>query len=337
MTRTKKILGTVFLSILAVLLAGITFTIGWRPFLGPKTRRATTRTFERTPERLARGQYLAEGVSGCMFCHSEHDWSRRDMPILPGRKGAGAIFPLKDLPGQLVSANLTPDPQTGLGDWTDDEIARAIREGVDRNGRTLFPLMPYERFHHMSDEDLASVVVYLRSLPPVHDTLPPTEIRFPVNYLIRSVPQPLDGPVPPPDSSTAAKRGAYLVEIAGCVDCHSPQKNGAPIPGLQFGGGLVLDRPWGRVASANITPDPSGIPYYDAELFVQAMRTGYVKARPLNPIMPWGTYGNMTDDNLRDIFAYLQTLKPVRHHVDNAETPALCRLCNSVHGGGAAN
>ena len=105
-------------------------------------------------------------------------------------------------------------------------------------------------------------------------SLPKTQIIFPVRYLIRSVPQPVTSPVPAPDSSTAVSRGAYLVEMAGCTDCHTPQKQGQPIKGLDFAGGFVLDGPWGRVASPNITPDPSGISYYDAQLFMQTMRTG---------------------------------------------------------------
>jgi mono/diheme cytochrome c family protein len=337
MARAGKIAGWTFLVVVALLLAGISLTIGWRPFLGPRTRPVTPKAFDRTPERLDRGRYLAEGVSGCVFCHSDHDWTQRDLPTPPGHRGAGMIFPLKDLPGRLVAPNITPDTETGIGNWTDDEIARAIREGVDRDGRTLFPLMPYQRFHDMSDEDLASVVVYLRSLAPVHSALPQTQIIFPVRYLIRGAPEPLTAPVPPPDSSTPAKRGAYLVQIAGCADCHTPQKNGAPLDGLDFAGGFNLEGPWGHVASANITPDASGIPYYDSELFTQVLRTGYVKARAINPIMPWPAYRNMTDRDLSDMFAYLQTLKPVRHHVDNSEPGALCKLCGTVHGGGGTN
>ena len=197
--------------------------------------------------------------------------------------------------------------------------------------------MPYEHYRHMSDEDLASVVVYLRAQPPIRNVVPKTQIIFPVRYLIRSVPQPVTTPVPMPDASTPVTRGTYLVEMGGCTDCHTPQKQGQPIKGMDFAGGFVLEGPWGRVASANITPDPSGISYYDAQLFIQTLRTGAVKARPLNPIMPWSAYGTLQDQDLTDIFAYLKTLKPVAHRVDNTETPTLCRLCGSVHGSGDKN
>ena len=106
--------------------------------------------------------------------------------------------------------NITSDPETGAGSWTDDQLARAIREGIGHDGRALFPMMPYESLRHMSDEDLASLVVYIRSLPPVRNPLPKTEIIFPVKYLIRNVPQPVTGPVSSPDRSDRVKWGEYL-------------------------------------------------------------------------------------------------------------------------------
>lgn len=325
--------------LVVVLTVGISFTIGWRPFIGPRMRHLTVRKFESTPKRLKRGEYLALNVSRCMICHSEHDWTAHDAPILPSTLGAGQdLNILAGLPGKVYAPNITPDPATGAGSWTDDALARAIREGVRQDGRALFQLMPYRAFRAMSDQDVASVVVYLRSLPPVSKRQPPTKLSFPARYLIRSVPEPLDAPVTEPDLSTPEERGEYLVTIAGCVDCHTPQDaDGQPLPGMDFGGGLILDGPWGRVASANITPDSSGISYYDEMLFAQAIRTGYVKARRLNQIMPWHTYRGMTDEDIAGTFAYMRTLKPVRHHVDNTEPATYCKICQHTHGGGAQN
>ena len=133
------------------------------------------------------------------------------------------------------------------------------------------------------------------------------------------------------------KRGEHFADIGGCTDCHTPQDKGQFLPGMDFAGGFVLEGPWGRVASANLTPDPTGIPYYDEALFVQTMRTGYVKARELKPIMPWDAYRNMTDEDLKAIYAYLKTLKPVHHRVDNSEPPTPCPQCKTVHGGGDQN
>ncbi|MGC1185980.1 MAG: c-type cytochrome [Candidatus Acidiferrales bacterium] len=336
--RFAKILGYTVAVLVILLAVGITFTIGWRPFIGPKARPLTSRKFDVTPERLARGRYIAENVAGCMDCHSPHDWTQHDAPIIPGMEGAGENLPLAGLPGTVNPPNLTPDPETGSGTWTDDQLARAIREGIGHDGRALFPLMPYQNFRHMSDEDLASVVVFLRSLPPVHHVVPPTQIIFPVKYLMRSVPQPVTVAVPEPDLSTPVKRGTYLVTVAGCRDCHTPQdKHGAPITSLDLAGGFVLAGPWGNVASANITPDPSGIPYYSDALFLQALRTGYVGTRKLSQIMPWSSFRGMTDQDLLSIFAYLKTVPPIHHRVDNSEPPTLCPLDGNMHGGGSGN
>lgn len=326
------------LAILAVVLAvAISLTIGWRPFLGPRARALENRKFQTTPARLARGRYLVNNVMGCTDCHSEHDYKAAGAPALGAKLGAGQIFPVQGLPGNVVAPNLTPDSETGAGDWTDDQFARAIREGVGHDGRALFPLMPYLLYRVVSDEDLASIVVYVRSLPPVRNPLPKTEIIFPVRYLIRNAPQPLTAPVPPPDSSTPAKRGEYLIQLAACVDCHTPQQRGEYNMAMAFGGGFEFKGPFGRVSSANITPDPTGIPYYDENLFLQVMHTGKVHARELNAIMPWIAFRNMTDDDLKDMFAYLRTLKPVRHRVDNALPPTFCKLCQGKHGAGDQN
>jgi mono/diheme cytochrome c family protein len=337
MTKLLKIVAYVVVGLVVVLLVAISLTIGWRPFIGPRARPLTNRTFERTPERLARGRYLAENL-GCFECHGERDWTKHDAPLVEGTRGAGyAEFPMAGLPGRVVPPNITPDTETGAGRWTDDMLARAIREGIGHDGRALFPFMPYPGMRIMSDEDLASIIVYLRSLPPIHKALPKTQLIFPVNYLIRIVPEPITEPVPQPDVSTPVKQGAYLATLVGCVDCHTPQSKGQPIRGLEFGGGVIFEGPWGRVASANITPDPSGIAYYDQALFLEVIHTGYVKARRINQAMPWEDYRNFTDEDLKAIFAYLRTLKPVKHRVDNTEPPTFCKLCGSSHGAGNQN
>jgi hypothetical protein len=164
MQRLAKWLGCTLLTLVVLAAIGITLTIGWRPFIGPLARPLNNRMFERTPQRLERGRYIANNLSGCIYCHTPHDWAAPGTPYLPNREGAGGVMPYAGLPGRVVAPNLTPDPETGAGSWTDDQLARAIREGIAHDGRVLFPLMPYARFHDMSDEEGASVVVYLRSL-----------------------------------------------------------------------------------------------------------------------------------------------------------------------------
>jgi mono/diheme cytochrome c family protein len=336
MKKRGKVLLYLAIAGVLLLIAVITLTIGWRPFIGPKSRPLTSRKFEATPQRLERGRYVFE-LTGCGGCHSQQDWNTHGAPVISGTEGGGQWLNMPDLPGRVVAPNLTPDIETGAGGWTDDQFARAIREGIGYDGRALFPMMPYQGFRTMSDEDLASVVVYLRSLPPVHNQLAKTEINFPVKYLIRSVPEPVETPVASPDPSDRIKYGRYLVTVAGCKDCHTPQERGQLVAGFEYSGGALMRGPWGQVSSANITPDPSGITYYDEALFIEVMRTGYVKARKLNSIMPFGAFKNLTDDDLKAIFAYLQTVKPVKHRVDNSEPPTYCKLCRQKHGGGDQN
>src|SRR6185436_7143812 len=125
---------------------------------------------------------------------------------------------------------------------------------------------------------------------------------------------------------------------ANCTGCHTPiDKTGAPLAGMEWAGGLNLVGPWGNVHSVNLTPDPSGIPYYTEELFLRAIRHGNPGGKPLNPVMPWSYFRNMTDEDLKSIFAYLQTLKPVRHRIDNTSPPRFCTLCGGTHGLGDMN
>lgn len=338
MTGIRKILDCILLALIVVLAIAITKTIGWRPFIGPRRRTLTARRFESTPLRLARGKYLVQNVTLCILCHSEHNFKAPGAPVIEGALLAGAHIEEEGLPGDVYSANLTPDPETGAGAWSDDQWARAIREGIGHDGRALFPMMPYEHFRSMSDDDVAAVVVYLKTVQPVKHRQPSTKLTFPVNYLIKTVPEPLTAPVSEPDRSTPEKRGAYLVEMATCADCHSPSDDqGQAIPGLDFSGGNVFVGPWGSVASANVTPDVSGISYFDEKQFIRVMRTGMVGARTLSPVMPTALFRGMTDGDVSDIFAYLKTLKAVHHRVDNNLPPTYCKLCRQKHGAGDQN
>jgi hypothetical protein len=189
----------------------------------------------------------------------------------------------------------------------------------------------------MSDEDVASLIVFLRSLPAIHNPLPPTQLIFPVKYLIRSVPLPLTEPVAEPDRSDPVKWGEYLVTAAACGECHTPVVEHERPESMAFAGGFHLQGPWGNVASTNITPDASGIGYYDEALFIQALHTGYVRARELNPIMPYEEFKAIPDDQLKAMFAYLRTVKPVKHRIDNSLPPTDCKICQTKHGGGNLN
>jgi mono/diheme cytochrome c family protein len=316
--KVRRVGSIIALVFVCVVIVAITLTVGWRPILGAKARPLTNRRFEPTPARFERGQYLVESVAGCFACHSSE-----------AGKGSGKVFD----GGITVASNITPDAATGVGAQSDDQLARAIREGIGHDGRALAPMMPYWAYRRMSDEDLASVITYLRALEPVRNELPQAKPPVPLKLLSKILPEPVTAPVPAPDATSPAKRGEYFVELAHCVACHTPRTALGLNEKLKFAGGADIE----GVTSANITPDPSGISYYDEALFVKTMRTGHVGARPLKPIMPWKVYRNMSDEDLKAVFAYLRTLKPVRHLVDNTEPPTDCKLCGYKHGFGERN
>jgi mono/diheme cytochrome c family protein len=338
----KKVLLGLLIFFVVVVLAGIS-AVGWQVVLGPKARPVTALTFERTAARRARGQYLVENVVGCFHCHSEHDLTDPAAPIKAGMKGAGWQMPIPEL-GTVIAPNITQDVETGIGGWSDDEIARAIQEGVNKSGRALFPVMPYLNFRNMDDEDLASIVVYLRTVPAVKMKRDVTKLIFPLSVLVKTMPVPLPShaPKPAPPRMTAMDRGEYLVKnLSNCGECHTPADDrGQPLPGMGFSGGgefhNVLDN-MKPIHSLNITPDASGIAHYDEALFIQTIRTGKVVSRPLNPIMPIENYRGMTDADLKDIFAFLQSLPKVQHRVSNTDEQTKCPVCGRTHGLGDLN
>jgi mono/diheme cytochrome c family protein len=303
---------------------------------GPSEPPRPTAEQERQQARLERGRYLVEGLFDCFGCHSEVDWESPEASLLPGKKGSGTVFPGEILPFPIVAPNISPDAETGAGKWSDEQLANAIRNGIGHDGRVLFPFMPYMGYRSMSDEDLAAVIAYVRSVPPVRNAIARIELPPPVKQSLQA-PPPVTS-VAEPDVSSPVKRGSYLVTIAACVDCHTPLgKDMRPRMDLAFAGGFVFKGPWGEVAAPNITPDPSGISYYDEPIFVHALRMGRVQARKLNPIMPWPRLRGLRDADLKAMFAYLQTLKPVAHRVDNTEPPTMCKKCGYVHGLGSSN
>ncbi len=283
---------------------------------------------EMTPQRIERGRYLFQNVADCDGCHSQRNFARIDGPVVPSGRGKGTVLSglLTNLPGTVVAPNITPDPDTGIGTWTDGEKMRAIREGVDKDGRALFPMMPYAGFRSMSDEDVESLVAYMNTLSPIRNALPATKLSFPVNLMIKGVPQPV-GSVPPPDRGNRVQYGKYLATIAGCGDCHTPTQKGQPVEGMEFAGGQEFPSTLGRVFTANITPHPdTGIGKWDEAFFLKkfADYKDYAAGGAAPPmtapdqftLMPWLTFSGMQPEDLSAVYAFLRTVKPVDHHVD---------------------
>ena len=280
------------------------------------------------------GEYLVESVAICFECHSERDFSKPGWPIPPGRKGSGRILRGEGTPDIIVAPNISPDNETGIGAWTDEEIKRAIIGGIGPDGRQLHPEMPYHYFNLLSAAELDAIVKYLRSIPSVKNSLP-------------QMPHYVPGPNPPKVSmdsiqltahSDQVKRGQYLVRLAGCETCHTPRNSQGFIPGMEFAGGSVFrhanDEP---DAASNLTPDLTGIANSTEQQFVAIIRSGHSASRQINSAMPWLFYRNMTDSDLSAIFAYLKALPPIRHKIDNSQPPSPCPKCRNSHGLGNQN
>jgi mono/diheme cytochrome c family protein len=320
----------IVLSVLLLAIAGVGGYFLYWVAKSPQTAPPANIKVELTPERVERGRYVV-ALSDCFGCHAERDFSRFNGPIVPGGLGVGGPLPLEGLPGDVVVPNITPDPDTGLGAWTDGEIIRAVREGIGRDGRTLFAFMPYPGYRYMSDEDAQAVVAYLRSLPPVKKRQAPTRINFPVNLFMKEAPQPA-GSVPPPNRSDPLTYGKYLVTLGGCIDCHTQEEKGKLVAGREYAGGrllAILGTPF-RVYSANITPDnDTGIGVWTEERFLQKIRSykPYVEGESpkVGPesftLMPWLHLCLLTDEDLKAMYAYLRTLKPIYNSVEKYEGP----------------
>jgi mono/diheme cytochrome c family protein len=280
------------------------------------------------------GEYLVESVAICFECHSERDFSKPGWPIPPGRKGSGRILRGEGTADPIVAPNISPDKETGIGAWTDEEIKRAIIGGISRHGRQLHPEMPYHYFNLLSAPELKAMVMYLRSMPPVKNALPkmpnyvagPNSPRVPMDSIQLTAP------------SDAIKRGQYLVRLAGCETCHTPRNVEGFIKGMEFAGGSVFrHRNEEADAASNLTPDPTGIGSYNEQQFIQIIRTGHSGGRAINSAMPWHFYRNMTDSDLKAIFAYLKALPPISHKIDNTQPPSSCPKCGNPHGLGNQN
>ena len=244
-----------------------------------------------SPGGVARGKYLMEAVMSCdQACHSEGS-----APF------AGYVEDVSEGPISALFAvpNLTPDEETGLGSWTDAEIARAIREGIDKDGKALI-IMPSASYHSLSDADVAAVVGYLRSLEPVRNEIPPLQVNMVAKVFMAlgvfgpgSVSEPITAPQEVPPSGTV-DYGAYLVSLGDCRGCHGPQLNGSNSDFTGF--------------APNLTPGGSLADWSETD-FVALFQTGVApQGREVSEGMPWEIYSDVTVADLKAMFMYLKSL-----------------------------
>ena len=297
-----------------VIVAGVA-AIGyaWHPAIAPLAQAPT----ETDQTLINQGAIVAE-LGDCMQCHTTQN----------GRPYAGGL-PLETPFGTIYSTNITPDVETGIGSWTQEAFARALREGVSRDGHLLYPAFPYPHFTHMSDEDINALYAYLMARTPVNAPAKTNALTFPLNF------RPLvagwnflfldKGPLPPAteSQSDAWLRGRYLVEGAGhCASCHTPMSAlGAERSDQAFAGSMIDG--WDVPPLNMLTQAPT--PWTEAQL-ADYLRTGIASEHsaasgPMRPVTHH--LGNAPESDIQAIATYLMSLQqPAPAQSTAPSTPA---------------
>jgi mono/diheme cytochrome c family protein len=260
---------------------------------------------------VERGAYLVTTVGACGNCHTPRDAASN--PIANMELAGG--FEFDDAPiGHVVTPNITPDPETGIGSWTAEQIITALRDGKRPDGTIIGPPMPIRVYRQLSDSDAAAIAAYLRSLKPIRHVVARTTYKMPL--------PPGYGPavthVDEPPRTDKIAYGAYLAGTVGhCVLCHTPPGSGGPDMSRAYGGGRELPdfgNPGAQTVSRNVTPDlEDGIGKWSDDQIKQAIVAG---TRPdgtkLARTMALDWYAKIAPADLDAVVAYLRSLQPVR-------------------------
>ena len=256
---------------------------------------------------LERGKYLMNSIVACGNCHTPKDSS--GVPIANMELAGG--FVIKAPPFDAVMPNITPDKETGIGNWTNQQIVDAIRMGKRPDGTIIGPPMPIAFYRDMSDSDVNALVAWLRAIKPVHNVVGKSTYRIPLPASY--------GPevthVPDVPHVNKVAYGKYLATALGhCMDCHTPLVKGRNDMTRLGAGGNELPAPGGGVVlAADLTPgNPNGISHWTNAQVKLAITQGKRPDRQLVPLMAFGWYKNMTNSDVDDLVAFLRTLKPVK-------------------------
>jgi mono/diheme cytochrome c family protein len=317
MKKIGKVLIYVFLLVFVLLGAGMSYV----KFALPNVGDAPELKVDVTTQRVERGKYLANHVSPCIDCHSQRDWSKFAGPPVASTIGMGGekFDESIGFPGSVHSANITP---FNLKGWTDGELYRLITTGVKKDGSALINIMPYPAYGRMAQEDIYSIIAYLRTLPAKESTTPERRLDFPLNFIVNTIPS-AAAPQPLPAESDTLRYGGYLVNAAGCIECHTKHDKGSLVKGMEFAGGREFAGPGGSVFSSNITSDEAtGIGTWTKEQFITKFKQygeGYtphqVKPGEFQTIMPWVMYAQMKESDLSAIYTYIHSIKPISNQV----------------------
>ncbi len=267
---------------------------------------------------IARGKHLMLVNAHCGDCHYRPGDS---LKVVNGEdfELAGGAFPFIFPGGVFYSKNISSDKETGIGNLSDGQIARALRYGVKHDGTVLIPAM---EFQNISDEDLTAIISYMRTLPPISHKVPDNHFNLLgkaiLAFMIRPE-KPIETPPAKMTPDTTVAYGKYLANfVCGCHGCHTERdQNTAAYIGKDFAGGPwrpVDGDPTRMIYAANLTPDEKTGVLHDwtYEKFKNRFQQGkFVKESP----MPWSTFKKLNDTELHAIWKYLHTITPVQNDV----------------------
>jgi cytochrome c553 len=271
--------------------------------LGAIFMRASAGKAESSPDR---GAELVRHVAACGQCHTPH--TAEGAPIANLELAGGQAKELRL--GTIAPPNITPDVETGIGSWSEQDIVNALRNGKRPDGTIIGPPMPIALYRTLSDADALAIAKYLKSIRPIRQVVPKSVYKVP---LPTSYGPAISGTQPPPQNDKIAY-GGYLAGIAHCLLCHTPVANGQPDQSrLGAGGRQYLDDEGHIVVSANITSDKTdGIGSWSDEDVKKAITQGVNPyGTQLNSFMPSAHFFGMALDDLDAIVAYVRTLKPI--------------------------
>ena len=255
---------------------------------------------------VERGKYLVNTILTCQNCHTPK--GERGAPIYERDLSSGLSW--DEPPFKVTASNITQDKETGIGNWSNADIEKALRKGERPSGVRLAAIMPSDFYEIMTPSDMSAVIAYLKTVKPVKQTFPDPIYRI---ALPRHIPAGAEKPFTDADMADKVKKGFYLVTIGHCMECHTPLgPKGREFETSYGKGGFDFKGPWGVSTSRNITSHKEkGIgAWSDAEI-KRAITDGVSRdGSRLKPPMGYEFYKNMTNDDLDAIVAYLRTVPP---------------------------
>src|ERR1700733_5872566 len=305
-SRWLRIIGVAALTVVVI----VGSAISWR--LLDRDSEISAPDVAASPDLVARGEYLARAAD-CGACHKA-----------PGGKPFAGGLPFKLPFGTIYSTNITSDPETGIGTWSDDDFVRALHRGIAKDGTHLYPAFPYTSYSGISRDDAVAIKAYIFTLPAVHKAPPPDRLSFPFNqrwtmafwnlaflnaHRFRNA----------PGLSAEENRGAYLATVLGhCGECHTPRNIAfAMDSSRQFAGAMLQG--W---HAYNITPDDaSGIGGWSNQQLSDYLKTGHSDGRgsaagPMGEAVA-NSLQYLTPTDVAALVSYLRKVKPLSSEPTN--------------------